>query len=333
MVRQRLEDASEQWASTFEFMKDPVMVLASDRRVLRSNMSHDKGLKCFQLLGLEAACPECPMSTGDKAEIITPRGQFSVQSHKVDLRHDDDIFIHHYKDVSRERLLYSQVVQNQKMAAVGLLAGNIAHELSNPLAGIKSLIETVKLDLEETSEHLNDFDEIRNAAMRCQKIIENLLSFAFDEKVSDFEEFDALEIVQRTLPLLKVQLREHHIDVEESETKWMALGRISAFQQVIFNLLNNAGQAMKQPGTIRVQLSGTREAIKIRISDTGSGIPESLREKIFEPFFTTKKVGDGTGLGLSVARNLMREMGGDLELVKGQSEGATFEVTLKKRAS
>jgi signal transduction histidine kinase len=102
---------------------------------------------------------------------------------------------------------------------------------------------------------------------------------------------------------------------------------------VIFNLLNNAGQAMKQPGTIRVQLSGTREAIKIRISDTGSGIPESLREKIFEPFFTTKKVGDGTGLGLSVARNLMREMGGDLELVKGQSEGATFEVTLKKRAS
>ncbi len=330
LVKHRMEDASEQWAATFEFMKDPVMVISADRRIVRSNSAEKEAKHCYQILGEERPCNDCPLGVQEKAEIMTSRGRFTVLSHRVDFGHEAEIYIHHYKDVSRDRHLYSQVVQNQKMAAVGLLAGNIAHELSNPLAGIKSLIETVKLDVDTESEHLKDFDEIRDAAIRCQKIIQNLLTFAFETGPQELEVFDPVEVVQRTIPLLKIQLRDHHVDVESGQTISLVKGRLSAFQQVVFNLLNNAGQAMESNGTIRVQFFEKLEAIEILFTDTGGGISESHIGKIFDPFFTTKKPGEGTGLGLSVARNLMQEMHGDLEFLGNDRLGAIFKVTLSK---
>lgn len=335
LVKHRMEDASEQWAATFEFMKDPVMVIAADRRIVRSNSSEKKVEYCYQIMGQERPCNDCPlgvrpMGTHGQAEITTSRGRFTVLSHRVDFGHQEDLYIHHYKDVGRDRHLYSQVVQNQKMAAVGLLAGNIAHELSNPLAGIKSLIETVRLDLPQNSEHLKDFDEIRDAAIRCQKIIQNLLTFAFESGPKEFEIFDPVEVVQRTIPLLKIQLRDHHVEVESHHPISRTKGKLSAFQQVVFNLLNNAGQAMTKSGTIRVQFFEKPNDVEIIFSDTGGGISENHVHKIFDPFFTTKKQGEGTGLGLSVARNLMQEMHGDLAFMGNDQLGAVFKVTLSK---
>jgi signal transduction histidine kinase len=221
------------------------------------------------------------------------------------------------------------------MAAVGLLAGNIAHELNNPLTGIRSLAQVLLAEVPRAEPIHADMAEVEKAALRSQKIIENLLDFSRGGSGREQEVMPLDEIVERTLPMLKTAMREHRVEIDLEAGKG-ALVRIEPhlMQQVVFNLVNNACQAMREPGTVSIETrlvaaeGPEPAAAELCVRDTGIGIPAEIIDSIFEPFFTTKPEGQGTGLGLSMSRQVIHQFGGAIRVASEPGRGAEFTVRL-----
>jgi signal transduction histidine kinase len=180
---------------------------------------------------------------------------------------------------------------------------------------------------------IEDIREVEKAAGRCQKIIENLLDFSRGDTGDKRIAVSLNEIVRRTLPMLKTAVREHRSEIAFGESEDPIWVEPHLMQQVVFNLVNNACQAMNDPGTITVETetafdASGRAVSVLHVKDTGVGIPPEIIESIFEPFFTTKERGQGTGLGLSMSRSVIEEFGGKIEVTSRAGHGAHFTVRL-----
>lgn len=239
----------------------------------------------------------------------------------------------------------NQLVQSEKMSAIGQLAAGVAHELNNPLAGIlgysQFALEKIKSrtadtvtekDIASFSRYLGD---IENQARRCKAIVQNLLKFSRSSQDSEATEFDLGQALRETVDLLKHQLEMKQIQaVVEIESSPQIHGNVGKIQQVVTNLIINAMHATPQGGTITVGLRHSptlgefEGAVEIFVSDTGCGISEEIIGKIFEPFFTTKEVGKGTGLGLSVSYGIIRDHGGEIKVTSEVGKGTTFVIIL-----
>jgi signal transduction histidine kinase len=223
------------------------------------------------------------------------------------------------------------MLQNEKMGAIGMLAGNIAHELNNPLTGLRSLTQVL---LQETPAQGNlhaDLIEIEKATARSQRIIKNLLDFSKGEdQPAEFVSVD--EIVERTLPMLKSALRNHRLEVDLQTLNASVFVEPHLLQQVVFNLINNACQAMKDAGRLSVNTSVKSGNVLIEIEDTGPGIPPEVLRRIFEPFFTTKKEGHGTGLGLSMSKSIIEKFGGTIQFRNVEPHGSCFTIVLPQKS-
>jgi len=205
-----------------------------------------------------------------------------------------------------------------------LLAGNIAHELNNPLTGLKSLAQVLRSEIKAESQIAQDLFEIEKAAGRCQKIIRNLLDFVY-ERSHQLSPVNLDELVERTLPFLKTALRMHRLQKDLRAPNFFVLAEPQLLQQVIFNLIHNACQAMQKPGslTIRTELIN-QDQVRLWVEDTGPGIEPHFIERIFEPFFTTKKEGSGTGLGLSLSKEIIERFHGQIGVESVLNQGASF---------
>lgn len=346
LLESHLKFTSQQWESTFDGIKDPIAILNSKFEIVRSNR-HFSGRslahRCYQSFqSVDKICENCPVEkvvqTGQENKATIKRGNrfFEVYSYPIKSNHSSVsmTLINHYVDVTENRELQSRVVQTEKMAAIGFLAGHIAHELNNPLTGIRSLSQILLTEVEESSQIHSDLLEIEKAAGRSQKIIENLLQFAKGNTQGREQNISLNELVRKTLPMLKVSFREHRTEIELSSIESMVSVEPHLMQQVIFNLINNACQAMTDVGTLKVQTNEVefenKKYVQLVVQDTGEGIPTDKLESIFEPFFTTKKVGEGTGLGLSMSRNIVRQFKGDIFVWSEVGTGSKFTVRLPK---
>jgi two-component system NtrC family sensor kinase len=235
------------------------------------------------------------------------------------------------EDQSRD--LYSQLLQAEKMAALGTTISGVAHELNNPLATILTWSERLaERDLDASTRR--GVENIFREAERAARIVRNLLTFA-RKRHTTRTMVDINQVVRETLALRAYEQRVTNISVIDA----LAAGVPSVFadphqiQQVLLNLVINAEQAMLTSngrGTLMVrtwQESG-RDSIVLEVNDDGPGVPEDVRTKIFDPFFTTKEVGKGTGLGLTVAYAIVEEHGGRMWVVSEPGEGASFFVEL-----
>ncbi len=339
-----LKYTSRQWESTFDGIKDPIAVIDRDFTVVNANRhfcsdldaNRIAGRPCHQILASsESMCRGCPvpttLTTGkpQKGQIRRGNRIYEVLSYPIRL-HDNLIstsFINHYVDVTEARELDGRMVQNEKMAAIGLLAGNIAHELNNPLTGIRSLAQVLLAELPPGQLH-DDINEVERAAGRSQKIIENLLDFSRGGTEERQVRISLNEIVRRTLPMLKTAIREHRSEILLCEQEGEIRVEPHLMQQVVFNLVNNACQAMKDPGTITIETDIEEGKCRLHVKDTGVGIPSEIIESIFEPFFTTKEKGQGTGLGLSMSRQVIEKFGGDIAVESQVGQGTHFTVCL-----
>ncbi len=240
----------------------------------------------------------------------------------------------------------NQLVQSEKMGAIGQLAAGVAHELNNPLAGILgySQFALEKLsardastitdkDIASFNRYLND---IENQARRCKSIVQNLLKFSRSSQDGDATEFDLNLALNETVELLRhqVEMQQIQIVTEIDASTPKVHGNVGKIQQVVTNLVINAMHATPQGGTITVGLRHSptlgefEGAVEVVVSDTGSGIPKEVIGKIFEPFFTTKDVGKGTGLGLSVSYGIIRDHGGEIKVTSELGKGTTFVIIL-----
>ena len=234
-------------------------------------------------------------------------------------------------DQSRD--LYQQLLQAEKLAALGQTISGVAHELNNPLATILSWAERLA-DKELDQATRRGVDVILGEADRAARIVRNLLTFA-RKRQSTRTMIDLNQVVTDTLGL---RADEHRLTNVEVVTA-LASGLPSVFadphqiQQVLLNLVINAEQAMLSANgrgslVVRTWHNGDDDSVALEVSDDGPGVPVEMRTKIFDPFFTTKEVGEGTGLGLTVAYAIMQEHGGRIRVDSRPGRGASFIVEL-----
>jgi two-component system NtrC family sensor kinase len=232
------------------------------------------------------------------------------------------------------RDLYHQLLQAEKMAALGQTISGVAHELNNPLATILSWAERLSQKPTIDVSVRRGLDTILSESERAARIVRNLLTFARKRQTTRAM-VDVNQVVRETLALRAYEQRVTNISVIDA----LAAGLPQVFadghqvQQVLLNLIINAEQAMLSAHgrgvvVVRTWHDAEQEAVILEINDDGPGIPEDLQPKIFDPFFTTKEVGQGTGLGLTVAYAIVQEHGGRIRIESRPGSGASFYVEL-----
>ncbi len=228
----------------------------------------------------------------------------------------------------------SQLIQAEKMSALGQLAGGLAHEINNPLSGILGLTQLVLENLPQDSQNYSDLKEIEKAVFRCKKIIVSLLSFSRQEK-THMEPVSINEAIEETLTLCARQMELKHIKIVRQLAPGLPLvnADFQQLMQVFLNIFTNARDAMPDGGELTIATSLLKtpagdEMLMTSVTDTGPGIPRDILGRIFDPFFTTKPVGKGTGLGLSVCIGIIDRHNGTIKAHSAPGKGTTFTISL-----
>ncbi len=241
------------------------------------------------------------------------------------------------KDITEEVGLQQKIYNAEKLASIGTLAAGVAHEINNPLSIILGFVDLLAEKFDKGSSEYNDLRIIEQNAQNAKHIVDNMLGFA--RVTEGFEDtVDVPNAIDTVVKIVKSALLGEKIEVvvEISDDLPRVKGDPREIQQVLLNLINNATAAMAADGgTLTVSASQRGDRVEMSVADTGEGIPERYKMKIFDPFFTTKKVGEGTGLGLSLCYGIVSKYGGTITFESHASEnggdqpsGSVFVVSL-----
>ncbi len=228
-----------------------------------------------------------------------------------------------------------QLIQSEKMASLGVLAGGVAHEINNPLGGILGITQLLLSESFEDKQLQEDLETIQNAALHCSEIIKNLLSFSRDNDHRKRETTSFKKVVDEVIMLIGHTFRKKNIEVDKQIPEEFPYLNVNQhrIKQVLVNLLVNAQQASNKSETVHIRAKCEPDGtIAIEVEDHGSGIPDEVVDKIFDPFFTTKPEGEGTGLGLSVSYRIVQEHGGKI-IVKSSGEGTCIRLVFPARTA
>ena len=239
------------------------------------------------------------------------------------------------EDVTEQQTLEAQLIQSEKLAAVGQLVSGVAHELNNPLTSIAGLSEFLLEQKELGPKDRSHLKVIHEQADRAGRIVRNLLTFA-RKSPDERARVDVNDVVQRTLLLMSYDMKLQDVDTDVDLAALLpdVLGDRHALQQVVLNLLTNAAHAVAGNPASRPRRIAVRTwfdgQVHLRLADTGPGISDEIAPQVFTPFFTTKEPGQGTGLGLSISYSIIEAHGGRLVLERPASAdgGAAFVITL-----
>ena len=237
-----------------------------------------------------------------------------------------------FEDQTEKRRLQEQLIQSEKMSAIGQLIAGVAHDLNNPLASVVGFSDFLAEAGEVPPRLAEPLQVIRQEAERAATIVKNLLSFARRQE-GERRLQPIKPILESTLQLLANQLMASRIEatlrVEPDLPEVEVNG--NQIKQVFVNLINNGAQAIAETGhggRIWVTAKRWLDGVAVSVTDSGPGIPDEIAGRVFEPFFTTKPEGKGTGLGLSICQGILKEHGGRLTLEAKPGAGATFIVEL-----
>ncbi|MGI8818212.1 MAG: hybrid sensor histidine kinase/response regulator [Gemmatimonadales bacterium] len=274
-------------------------------------------------LDQQGAGREVELRTGERTYAVTAVPISSNDRSAVVLLFDDQ---------TERRRLQDQLIQSEKMSAIGQLIAGIAHDLNNPLASVLGFADFLT-EVPHIPPNIREpLTVIREEAERASSIVRNLLGFA--RKQDHQRRPTALKpLLDGTFVLLRNQLMAHRVEARIEVEPDLPMPDIdpNQIQQVFVNLINNAAQAVAstgRPGTVIVRARRWLDGVAIDIIDDGPGMSENLATQVFEPFFTTKAEGEGTGLGLSISQGIVKEHGGRIMLSSEEGKGSTFTVQL-----
>jgi len=357
---QLLERIKKTWERTFDVVGSPLAIVGDDFTVKRANLAYADAAgadireiserRCYELFfSRTTVCENCPVVVA--RETGTPaRGQLVHEGHERVYHaaayhfefdgetNEEPRYVVMYDDVTERKKIERQLIQSEKMVALGTLSGEIAHEINNPVGIILSFSQ-LALRLERAAEdpEIHEFlTEIQKSARRCKSIVRNLLSFSRPSSVGSLQRVDLEDVIQKTLEIAAAQIRTQSVNVSLTMDPDLPVvfGYSDQLQQVILNLVTNAVHAMESVKKRRIDISVVsssleeRKAVMIKLLDSGGGIPSDVISQVFEPFFTTKEEAKGTGLGLSVCYRIIRQHEGVIEVVNSEHAGAEFTILL-----
>ena len=341
----------DEWETAFDALTEGVAVLDGSGRVQRGNtaLARILGHPVESLAGAELAALLGPggeaaagMLTGLHRD--EPRPPLTVRlpgegrilrltaAPVMDGRAAAGVVL--VEDVTDQRALETQLIQNEKLAAVGQLVSGVAHELNNPLTSIAGLAELLVEQAKTTPEAREHLKVIRDQAERAGRIVRNLLTFS-RKGAPERSRVDLNEVVARTTQLVAYELRIRAITLEEhlAPRPVEVDGDLYELQSVVLNLLTNAVQSVgstRLPGSglVRIDTAVSGSEARLSVTDNGQGVNDEHVPMLFTPFFTTKEPGQGTGLGLSISYGIAEAHRGRLEYGHAPKGGAVFSLRL-----
>ncbi len=356
MVQQRtaqLAESEKKYRSLFEKSKEAVIIIDSgsgeiidvnDETVAMSGYDHDEilGTKIEKLLDVDES--DYNWTRLSEEELVRrDGGRVMVDVVTGHISYDGkDCFQAICRDITAKRELEAQIIHNQKMISLGLMAAGVAHELKNPLGTIYNSCCFIKGEVGENSPKIiKHLGFIENQISICRKIIDDLNITPIEKEISvNLKLMDLNEIIIDYLNILEVSLKPKSITViKELENLPKIPIDPASFSQVISNLISNAIQAMPSGGTISVKskylphkkphlTEKEKGLISVQIQDTGMGMDEETMKYIFTPFFSRKSAADGIGLGLWLVHNTVRQYSGTIQVKSKLGQGSTFIIKL-----
>lgn len=345
---QALAVAKREWELSFDSIDAPLAVVEMDSfRLVRANIAYareagrpvtdvSRGYRCHQyLFKRDTPCSGCPLveraSKQGKGEVSQNGRRYDLSCYPMP---EEGRVVCTYRDVTEEERMTRRLIEAEKMAAVGLLAGGVAHEVNNPLGGILAFAQLMRREPDRSAEDEEALALIEESAVRCKRIVEGLLKISRNAPQDGFRAFEIRRCIEDSAMLFRAQLKGHpraklevHVDEALNEVEGDA-GKIG---QAVLNLLHNAlGALPKGEGLITLEalLDAPGERFRIRVTDSGCGIASENLTRIFEPWFTTKAPGEGTGLGLPITFRIIQEHGGTIDVDSEIGRGTTFTLVL-----
>ncbi len=365
MVEDRTKDLrkSEQWhKSLFENATDGIVVLDKNGVIVNVN---EKACEIHGFTVNELVGAHCSLLIEENKEVLSERlrrllaGEslvFETARKKKDgtlmfvevsskaIPIEDEVFIQSFhRDITEKKKTQEHLLQSQKLESIGVLAGGIAHDFNNILTAMLGYTELIRRESEANEKVIKSVNIIESAARRAGRMISQLLDFS-RKNVYEILPLNINDVVNDTVRLLeRVIDKKISITLKLDDTLPLIEGDVNQMEQVIMNLLVNARDAMPEGGSIIIDTSAVTSGegapgipsyipagqyVLLRVSDTGIGIPQEIRDKIFEPFFTTKERGKGTGLGLSMVYGVVSGHKGYITVQSTLNEGTAFNVYL-----
>jgi len=303
------------------------------------------GSKCYEALyGNSAPCPLCRV--GEAFQGVTsvrsmrewqPKETFiQWEITAIPIRENTDIInrvILIDEDVTQKWVLEASLVESEKLASIGQLAANVAHEINNPLAAIIANVQLLQRDLKTSdADTLEALELIEAAGVRAAKIVGDLLKSARKEKKDEFEEISLNETIEEAISMVNFEIRNRDVDLQLE--LFPDMPNIQAHQiqlkGVWINLIMNALGALEgvENGILSISTRYEKNEFRVAIADNGGGIAPEHQERVFEPFFTTKATGKGTGLGLYVSLQVIKDHHGTIDFESKPGKGTKFIIIL-----
>ena len=307
--------------------KDPRFSNIPSLRDIRSSIVFPLVMKdeVLGVLNVNRTVKEEPFTAAELRHITILCSQIAQALHNAKL------YLELEEKIQEIQKMQLQLVQSEKMAAVGQLAAGVAHEINNPLTGILGFTEILLQSENLTAGQRDDLENVLHQSKRCRKIVQNLLQFSRRKKLQK-EAITLDQILTPTLELTRCDLRSVNIvlQMDIPENLPAIYGDSSQLEQVFLNIIVNARQVLagKENPSLKIRAFQEDEKIVIRFEDNGTGIsPENL-STVFDPFFTTKPVGQGTGLGLSISYGIIQQHHGTIRVESQVGVGASFVIEL-----
>ncbi|MCS6803888.1 MAG: ATP-binding protein [Acidobacteriota bacterium] len=342
--------ASKLWESTFNAIQDGISVHRPDLQIIKANQALSRILDqpldtlvgsscCLAILGRQGSLPDCAdhratVSRCPTTEIVERPGGKVLRVTVSPLLDDQQQVIgsvHVVSDITEHVMLERRIARAEQLALIGELAAGLAHEVKNPLAGIKGALEIVLENLPEGDANRAVLKHVLDETMRVNRVISDLLDYARPHTASNTRT-NLNQLIEHAITMTQMQVADGHVEIEFRQDPHLPTVMVDPdeMQKVILNLLLNAVHAVqgKSKGRIIVTTSfdPKDEAIILQVTDNGEGIAPEHLEKIFRPFYTTKK--KGTGLGLATSHRIITNYGGTISVESTVGQGSSFVVRL-----
>lgn len=367
-VKIEMEKAAAEWQATFDAIPEGICILDEERRIIQSNKGMERlfggetrdmvGRHCWEVAhGSDGPIANCPFEqinrTCGPGSIEVTEGQRSLKFSVYPILDDNKTAsrtVHIFQDITGQKRaeeerkqLQIQLLQAQKMEAIGTLAGGIAHDFNNILSAIMGFSELIKNEVTEDSAIGQDIAQVIVAGKRASDLVQQILTFS-RKSVTEKQPLRMHLIVKEALKMLRASLPttisiEQNIDPECE----VILAAPTSIHQIVINLCTNALHAMSdEKGTLAVSLQQMELTsfetvdsllppgpfVVLSVRDTGCGMDTTTMDRIFDPYFTTKEQGKGTGLGLAVIHGIVQDAGGFIKVQSTLGKGSAFQVFL-----